>query len=226
MEKRDTLEATRIDAFVDASFAFAVTLLVISVGDVPRDIAALKNALKGIPAFAAGFALLSMFWWMHVVWRRRYCLRDGAGLLLSLLLVFLVLVYVYPLRMVFSSFFHWMSGGWLPLGMRISSRSDLATLFVTYHLAWTTLGLVVAALYWHAWRRRDALGLDAQERAELRAQLAVVMMIPATGILALLASAVLALAGGGDFIAFSALVYVLMVLSGVVAARAGRQMPE
>lgn len=216
------VEAARIDAFVDAAFAFAVTLLVISMGNVPADVAELKAALKGIPAFAAGFALLTMFWWKHVTWRRRYDLRDGSSLLLSLLLVFLVLVYVYPLRMMFSSFFHWASGGWLSSGMVTQTESDLAVLFVIYHIAWTTLGLVLTGLYLHAWRLRESLGLDAEARAALRSQLATSAMIPATGVLALLCACLLAVLTARDFIPFTAIVYALMGLSGVAASRAAR----
>ena len=92
-------EVTRIEAFVDAAFAFAVTLLVISFDAIPDSVPALVAALKGVPAFAASFALLAWIWWSHAAWSRRYGLDDGRSVLLSLLLVFLVLVYVYPLRL-------------------------------------------------------------------------------------------------------------------------------
>ena len=39
----------RLDAFVDAAFAFAVTLLVISADKVPDSIEALRIALKAVP---------------------------------------------------------------------------------------------------------------------------------------------------------------------------------
>ncbi|MDQ2701254.1 MAG: TMEM175 family protein [Pseudomonadota bacterium] len=56
-------EVTRIETFVDAAFAFAVTLLVISFDAIPDSAQALVQALKGVPAFAASFALLAMLWW-------------------------------------------------------------------------------------------------------------------------------------------------------------------
>ena len=178
-------DITRIEAFVDAAFAFAVTLLVISADAIPDSAQALLHALKGVPAFAASFALLAMLWWSHAGWSRRYGLRDGRSVVLSLLLVALVLVYVYPLRAMFSSFFAWLSGGWLPGGFAIEDGRDLALLFGAYAVAWGTLGLVIVALYRHAWRMRDALGLDPAERAELRAAIAGQWMIPATGAVAL-----------------------------------------
>ena len=122
-------EVTRIEAFVDAAFAFAVTLLVISFNALPDSAEALLQALKGVPAFAASFALLAMLWWTHADWSRRYGLDDGRSVLLSLLLVFLVLVYVYPLRIIFTAFFGWISHGWLPVGIAIDSTRDLQLLY-------------------------------------------------------------------------------------------------
>lgn len=225
-QARMAMVTGRVDAFVDAAFAFAVTLLVIAVGQPPTDVAGLVQALRGIPAFAAGFALLLMFWWTHLNWRRLYALRDGTSVLLSLLLVFLVLVYVYPTRMVFSSFFNWLSGGWLSQGMGLRNTAELTTVFVIYHLAWTTLGLVAFALYVHAWRRREALRLDAQARSRLRGHLASSAMVPATGLLALVVSLLLWAVGAKAFVPFTGTLYALMGFSGVVAARAQRQAAE
>ena len=89
-------QVTRLEAFVDAAYAFSVTLLVISLDAIPDSIPALIEALKGIPAFAASFAQIAFFWYSHASWSRRYGMNDGAGVWLSLLLVFLVLVFCTP----------------------------------------------------------------------------------------------------------------------------------
>jgi hypothetical protein len=212
-------EVTRIEAFVDAAFAFAVTLLVISVDAVPDSAASLVLALKGVPAFATSFALLAMLWWSHAAWSRRYGLQDGRSVLLSLLLVALVLVYVYPLRAMFSSFFAWISDGWLPGGFAVESGRDLALLFGAYAVAWTTLGLVIVALYRHAWRMREVIGLDAAERAQLRGAIAGQWMLPATGGLALLVVLVSVLAGAPEFAGMSGFAYALMSLTGLAVTR-------
>lgn len=216
-------EVTRIEAFVDAAFAFAVTLLVISFNAVPDDAQALVEALKGVPAFAASFALLAMLWWSHADWSRRYGLDDGRSVLLSLLLVFLVLVYVYPLRIIFSMLFWWISDGWLPSSVTIASDRDLQVMFTAYAVAWTTLGCVIVALYRHAWRQRDALGLTREERIDLRGAIAAQWMIPATGVLALAVIAVSALAGAPRGAGASGFVYALMSFTGVAVARARRR---
>lgn len=217
-------QVTRLEAFVDAALAFAVTILVISVNSVPGSVAELVDALKTVPAFACTFALLAMFWHGHNVWSRRYGLDDGASVFLSLLLVFLVLVYVYPLRMIFGSFFSWLS--WLllpeawriPWAFRISSLQDIETIFAIYAVAWSSLGLVLTLLYQHAWRCRIALGLDLEERVATREEIAAWLMVPATGALSIAVGLVLP----SQFAGMPGVVYGLMGFTVVVARRYGR----
>jgi uncharacterized membrane protein len=101
------LEMTRLETFVDAAFAFATTMLVISQGGVPNTVEQLTMALKDVPAFLASFASIASFWHAHRQWSRRFGLEDGWTVLISLALVFVMLVYVYPLKMVFGALFHW-----------------------------------------------------------------------------------------------------------------------
>lgn len=217
-------EVTRMEAFVDAAFAFAVTLLVISLDSVPSSIPEFEVALKGIPAFAGSFALIAMFWWAHAVWSRRYGLQDGISVLLSLVLVFLVLVYVYPLRMLFSTFFNWASHGWFPATLQLRSNTDdLLWMFVTYAIAWSTLGLVIVALYRHAWNLRDSLQLSREERIQLRGDIASHSMIPLTGLLSLGVICLSVMAGRPELGGLSGFLYGLMSLSGVVNRCARRR---
>lgn len=223
-EKRDRgSEVTRMEAFVDAAFAFAVTLLVISLDAVPSSIPDFLVALKGIPAFAGSFALIAMFWWAHAVWSRRYGLQDGISVMLSLVLVFLVLVYVYPLRMLFSSFFNWASRGWFPTNLQLHGIDDLLWMFVAYAIAWSTLGLVIVALYRHAWKLRDSLQLTQNERILLRGDIASHSMIPLTGVLSLVVIGVSVWAGRPELGGLSGFVYALMSLSGVINGWARRR---
>lgn len=220
---------SRLEAFVDAAFAFAVTLLVISVGSVPETTEELLLALKQLPAFAASFALLVLLWWTHVVWSRRYALQDGRAVLLSLLLVFLVLIYVYPLRMMFASFFAWISGGrllgalsgaHLPGAALGQQGRDLQIMFTVYAIVWITLGWVIRAMFRHAWKHRDALGLSDAERTELRGDIAALAMIPLTGMLALGFIALVSLLGYPGLSGLSGFAYALLGFSGRVARRA------
>jgi uncharacterized membrane protein len=166
-------QVTRLETFVDAAFAFAVTLLVIGAGSIPDSVEALIDALERVPAFAAAFLVLVLFWTAHGQFSRRYGLDDRSTTALSLLLVFLVLIFVYPLRMVFESFFAWISLGRLSMTFRLDSLAALDAMFITYGLCFGALSAVIGALYMHAWREADAIGLDAHERAMTLAFLAI-----------------------------------------------------
>src|SRR3712207_3284734 len=79
-------EMTRIETFTDAAFAFALTLLVVSL-DPPTPVTGLLGALREVPAFLLSATLLRMFWWGHHEWSRRFGLDDGPTVVLSCALV-------------------------------------------------------------------------------------------------------------------------------------------
>lgn len=158
------LDNTRLETFVDAAFAFAVSMLVISVGRIPKDYAGLVEALKGAPAFAVGFGMVMLFWSGHRQWSRRFGLEDGAVTAMSLAFVFVMLVFVYPLRLMSSAFLAYASGGRLPSEFAVGSAAELSGLFVLYGLGVAVQAGLVALLYRHAALRANALGLDALER--------------------------------------------------------------
>lgn len=177
---------TRLEAFVDAAFAFALTLLVISFNAIPDSSAALLTALKQVPAFAASFLLVAAFWRGHVDWSERFGLDSRAAQRLSLLLVFLVLVFVYPLRMVFSALFAFISSGWLAANLRFNSIDDVRLMFAAFALAFGSMGFAMTLLYWEAWRARDRVGLDPHERELARIELQRWGTFPLCALLSLL----------------------------------------
>ena len=166
-------QVTRLEAFVDAAFAFAVTLLVISLDAIPGSIPELMLALKGVPAFALSFSLIGMFWHAHVRWSRRYGLDDLPSVLLSMLLVFLILVYVYPLKVLFSTFWSAVTSGWIPWTVEVSAYAEILQMFIVYGVAFSTLSMCMWALYWRAGRLHEALRLSREERAKTAGEQAV-----------------------------------------------------
>jgi hypothetical protein len=131
---------------------------------VPETIDELKEALKRIPSFAASFALIMLFWRGHDEWSRRYGLDDDHSTRLSVLLVFLVLIFVYPLRMLFGGFFAWISDGFFPSEVSLRTLSDLRWYFGSFAVAFASMGLTMLLLTRHAWRQADALALSPRER--------------------------------------------------------------
>jgi uncharacterized membrane protein len=164
-------QVTRVEAFVDAAFAFAITLMAVAGESIPDSVDALSTAMRGIPAFALAFALILRFWAAHANWSRAYGLDDPLSVRLSLLLVMLLLIFVYPVRMVFAALFNALSDGWLPAGFTITELSQLPVLFITFAVAFGSMGAVMWALFLRAWRLRETLQLDARERIWTRVRL-------------------------------------------------------
>lgn len=155
-----TRQSSRADAFVDAAFAFCMTLLVVTGGQVPETLADLQNALMRIPAFAVGFALLAMFWWAHYAFRKLYRGDDGLTLLLSLIIVFVIMIYVYPLRLLGESTAYYISGRNLPASDLVRDVSDMATLYLVYGAGFMAL----SGLYFLLYRRAAKLAPDPESR--------------------------------------------------------------
>lgn len=183
------MSATRLDSYCDAAFAFAVTILVIRPGGVPGSYDQLVAALRDVPAFAASFAAIAAFWLAHRRWGRRYGLEDRTATLLSLAMIFVMLVYVYPLKMVFSALASWASQGALPATFTIAKVSDLMGLFVIYGVGFAAQSGVMALLYAHA-LRVPGLRLDARERLRTRHQVESYLVMAGTGLLSALYAAV------------------------------------
>lgn len=178
-------KVTRLEAFVDAAFAFAVSLLVIAGDEIPRSVEALVVATKSIPTYAASFLLIMRFWTGHTEWSRRFGLDDPVSRRLSLLLVFLVLIFVYPLKMVFASFFDVLSSGALPANFVIRELVELPRLFIIFGIAFGSMGVVMTLLYWHAWRSRTALALSPVECIQCRTELLICLAVPITALLSI-----------------------------------------
>lgn len=154
---------TRLDSFVDAAFAFAVTLLLIS-GAPPSDLTQMKTALGSLPASATAFCLIAGFWGAHRSFGRLATRRNRATVLLSLAIVFVVLTYVFPLRLIIQSGFYWMSAGRLPGEGLIHTWNDLRDLYLIYGLGFAVLSALFAALFGQAAQLAD---IDAH-RGEAR----------------------------------------------------------
>jgi uncharacterized membrane protein len=157
-------EVSRLEAFSDAAFAFALTLLVVSL-DVPKSYDELMRTMRGFPSFACCFALLVWIWHEHNVYFRRYGLQDGRTVLLNSLLLFVTLFYVYPLKFMFDSMFGEL--GAVP-GLERMTLQQLSRASVVYGLGFVALFLMFALLYRHAYNKRDELGLTPLEVMDVK----------------------------------------------------------
>jgi len=145
---------SRLEGFSDTAFGFAITLLVVSLA-VPNRFEQLLQQLSGLPVFAVTFALVATIWYGQFVFFRRYAMSDFVTVVLTLLLLFVVLFYVYPLKFLFNLVFQ--TGG-----ITFQER-DTPALFLIYGLGFASVSLVLALLYLHAYRKREELGLTEWE---------------------------------------------------------------
>ena len=162
------LEMTRIEVFVDAAFAFAVTMLVISFDAIPTNFDELVIAIKGIPAFVMAVVQLVWIWYTHNRWSRRYGLDDAWTAVLSAALLIVVLIYIYPMRIMAQGMFSWFTDGWLPAGFALRSLRELALMFAFLGAGWIALCSVYVSMYRYAARMRDPLRLNPLELHETR----------------------------------------------------------
>ena len=169
-------EVTRIEAFSDVVFGFALTLIVVSL-EVPTTFNELMQIMRGFPAFAICFAVLTWVWYVHHVFFRRYALTDEITIFLNALLLFVVLFYTYPLKFIFS----------IVTGQIRQGGGDASTLFIIYGLGFAGIFGLFVAMHAHAWRKREQLGLNDAERHDTRTAM---IMYGAQGSIGVLSSIV------------------------------------
>jgi uncharacterized membrane protein len=169
-------EISRLEGFSDAVFAFAVTLLVVSL-EVPRTFHELTGVMRGLPAFAVCFTLLVVIWQEHYVFFRRYGLQDAATLWLNAGLLFVMLFYVYPLKFLFTLVLAPLTGTPTEVPRpgggteQIIELAQVPRLFLIYGAGVIALYALLALLYAHAYRRRGELDLTPLEEFDTRASI-------------------------------------------------------
>lgn len=167
-------EVSRIEGLSDAVFAFAITLLVVSL-EVPKTFAELAETMHGFGAFLISFTLLFAVWFNQYKFFRRYGLRDTITVLLNAALLFVVLFYVYPLKFLFTFLVDRFTGGHGEVRLAngnvvsmIENPEQMASLMTIFNLGYLAVFGVFVLLFWHAYRNREALELNELERFDTR----------------------------------------------------------
>jgi hypothetical protein len=141
--------------------------------------------MQGFPAFAICFAWLLSIWFQHYRFFRRYGLQDATTLVLNAFLLFVVLVYVYPLKFLFSLLTSQIFGlgaqGAGPHPQPITG-SDVPALMTIYGLGFVAVYVVLALLNWHAYRQRVRLDLDQVESVLTVSRIRVALLTAAIGV--------------------------------------------
>src|SRR5258707_13298051 len=166
------MEMTRLETFIDAAFAFAISMLVIAAQQIPDNIQALLAAFKNVPTFVCSIAVLGIFWRGHWLWSRRYGLEDGVSILISWALIVTILIFIYPLKAIFGAMWFLISNG--QVGHQFSlhtTESEARTIFAIYALGVIAISAEVWLVYLRAWQLREPLRLNAREQLVTRGEL-------------------------------------------------------
>ncbi len=224
-------EVSRIEALSDAVFAFAVTLLVVSL-EVPKTFDELAEIMKGFGAFALSFALLFLVWFNQYRFFRRYALQDTVTIVLNAVLLFVVLFYVYPLKFLFTMLIDRVMGGHgevrLPSGHveAMLEGDQKATLMLIFGAGYLAVFGVFALLYGHAHRKQEELALNRIELFDTRNSIQESLLHCAIAVLPMS----FVLIGGPRYAGLAGLTYMLtgvvMGVNGMLRGKRRRRMEK
>lgn len=197
-------EVTRLEGFTDAVFAFAVTLLVVSL-EVPKTYPELIAAMRGFPAFGICFALLAVVWYEHYRYFRRYGLENPLAVMLNCALLFCVLLYVYPLKFMFAA----------AISGAPYSEHEIRMLFTIFSSGFSAVFGVLWLLYYYAWSCREELELTPLEQLRTRHSMADESSMVLIGVVSIL----LAQLGPSSTVSLTAFIYFAIPIYHTVAGR-------
>lgn len=194
-------EVLRIEAFTDAVFAFAVTLLIVSL-EVPETFTELTSVMKGFVAFAISFLLLMEIWHEQNIFFRRYGLHDLRTIWLNGMLIFTVLMFAYPLKFLFGL----LAGGFVHHGGEhqpvFDSVEQVPQLMYIYSSGFALIYFLLMMMHCHAYSKREQLQLTEVEKFDTLTKVYSLSILMSVGIIVLIVAALLppASSGGSGFI--------------------------
>ena len=126
----------RVEGFSDAVFAFAATLMVVSL-DLDQSFLLMEGKAASFLSFGVSFFALVLLWKVHYNFFRRTDFIDNWIIAYNAILLFVILYYVFPLKSLINS---WM--GTEPL-----TRDGLAYLFQLYGAGFLCIFLCFSLMY-------------------------------------------------------------------------------
>jgi uncharacterized membrane protein len=197
-------EIQRIETFSDGVFAFAVTLLIVSL-EVPKSFEELVTTMRGFFAFGISFMLLFMIWNEQHRFFRSYGLDDFWTMVLNGTLLFIVLFYVYPLKFLFTLLFSEQIYGPHNSPFKINQH-QVPALMIIYAMGFMIIYTLFFLMYVHANGKSIKLGLTPTEKFNCKSSMYRILIMVIVGAVSLLAAMMLKDAYAG----YAGMVYFLI----------------
>ena len=188
-DSKRNFEIQRIETFSDGVFAFAVTLLIVSL-EVPKSFEELLITMRGFFAFGISFLLLVMIWNEQHRFFRNYGLEDIWTITLNGTLLFIVLFYVYPLKFLFSLMFSEQIYGAHNSPFTIK-QSQVPLLMMIYAQGFMAIYSLFFLMYLHASRNATKLGLTSVEKFDCRTGMYRILIMVIAGLISFITALIL-----------------------------------
>jgi hypothetical protein len=179
--------------------------------------------MRGFGAFVITFLMLAGLWYSQFTFFRRYGLEDQITVVLNLVLLFMVLFFVYPLKFLFSVILtdprmrqtiataHGLEQVMLP--------EHKPLIFAIFGAGFAGVMVVFALLYRHAWKKRDELGLNEFEIFETEHSIRRLSVAAAVGFTYFAVAGMSALphrTAGQRYLALAVAIVILLVFIGLL----------
>lgn len=102
------------------------------------------------------------------MWSRRFGLDTTYTVFISTALLIVVLIYVYPMRIMAAGMFAWFTDDYLPSHFQSITLDELRDMFVFLGIGFIALCMVFVQMYRYATRRKVELLLNEHELFESR----------------------------------------------------------
>lgn len=185
------MNQTRVETFSDAAFALAITLLVLS-SSVPETYDELRNSMRLIVPFGISVTLLTVIWYQHYVFFLKYGLQNAFIITINSVLIFLILVYVYPLKFLSRFLFEYALAIFtqdftvLKVGFGQPSFDNMQFLMTIYGVGAALIFFVLSIMYGYAYKKAKQLELTEYERFITRSGLITNILLGAIPTLSVL----------------------------------------
>jgi uncharacterized membrane protein len=202
--KRD-FEIQRIETFSDGVFAFAVTLLIVSL-EVPKSFEDLLISMRGFFAFGISFAILVSIWTEQHRFFRNYGMEDGLTIFLNAALLFIVLFYTYPLKFLFTLIFSDQIYGSHHSPLKITEH-QVPILMIIYALGFIAIYTLFFLMYFSVYKKSRRLGFTPLEIFDCKSNMFKEIIMISTGLCSLLLALLLTDRDAG----ISSMIYMLLL---------------